>query len=242
VGLAWARIRQTDPAIDLYYRDGSHPSPAGSYLAACAIYAAIFHSSPRDLPARISGAPVNFETEQLEPNKTTVLADLPQTVAAELQSSAWDAWQDLKRHGGYLNAQPVSRPSIKLPLGESLTSAGLEGTWRGQIRFYPGAGPTEMVLRFHWDGENWKGHLNINYSVKDFAAQSLDLADLQVGPREFTFTDPSSPGVNKYKIAFRGVKSGGELRGAAETNIVGKIDGKDYKLEVLGDWILRREL
>src|SRR5262249_23463003 len=50
VGLAWAQVRQTDPAIDLYYEDGSHPSPAGSYLAACAIYAAIFNSNPANLP------------------------------------------------------------------------------------------------------------------------------------------------------------------------------------------------
>src|ERR1041384_6264147 len=27
-GLAWARVRQTDPSIDLYYRDGAHPSSA----------------------------------------------------------------------------------------------------------------------------------------------------------------------------------------------------------------------
>jgi len=47
--------------------------------------------------------------------------------------------------------------------------------------------------------------------------------------------------VNKYKITFRGVKAAGELRGRAETKVEGKVDGSDYKLEVLGDWILRRE-
>jgi hypothetical protein len=98
-----------------------------------------------------------------------------------------------------------------------------------------------MVIQFHWDGHTWKGHLNINYSVKDFASESLDLTDLQVGPREFTFSDPSSAGVNKYKITFRGVKAAGELRGQAETKVEGKVDGSDYKLEVLGDWVLRRE-
>ena len=153
VGLAWARVRERDPAFDLYYRDGSHPSPAGSYLAACAIYSAIFRKSPANLPARISGAPVNLETEQVEPDKTSVLVDLPPRVAATLQSAAWEAWQELRRHGGYLDVHPVSLPSVALPAGEPLTPADLEGTWRGQVRFYPGAGPTEMVLRFRRDGQ-----------------------------------------------------------------------------------------
>src|SRR5215471_15921651 len=108
VGLAWAGIRKTDPTIDLYYRDGSHPSPAGSYLAACAIYAAIFQKSPATLPARISGVPVNLETEKLEPNKTAVLVDLAPSIAATLQTGAWETWQELKRHGGYLDGPRVS--------------------------------------------------------------------------------------------------------------------------------------
>jgi len=97
------------------------------------------------------------------------------------------------------------------------------------------------VLKLHWDGERWSGHLNINYSVKDFTSESLDLPDLRVGPHDFTFSDPSSAGVNKFKIAFRGVKVGAELRGEAETRVEGKANDSDYKLEVLGDWVLHRE-
>ena len=241
VGLAWARVRQTDPSIDLYYRDGAHPSPAGSYLAACAIYTAIFRKSPVDLPSRISGAPVNLETEELEPDKTAVLVDLPPPVATTLQTAAWNAWRELKQHGGYLNVSPVPLPSVKLPPGERLGPSGLEGTWRGQILFYPGAGPTEMVLKFHRDGETWKGHLEIKYSVKDFAAESIDLTDLRVGDRDFSFSDPSSTGVRNLKITFRGVKSSTELRGAAQATLEGKVDGNDYKVNILGDWVLSRE-
>ena len=91
------------------------------------------------------------------------------------------------------------------------------------------------------DGQTWKGHLKINYSVKDFASESFDLADLRVGEREFIFSDPSSPGVNKFKILFRGVKAAGELRGVAETTVEGNVEARDYRLEVLGDWVLQRE-
>ena len=99
-----------------------------------------------------------------------------------------------------------------------------------------------MVLQLQRDGQTWKGHLQINYSVKDFASESFDLTDLRIGDRDFTFSDPSSAGVNKFKVLFRGVKSGAELRGVAETKVEGKVGTSDYRLEVLGDWVLRREI
>lgn len=46
VGVAWKYVRDNHPNIDLYTADGSHPTYAGSYLAACTFYASIFHSSP----------------------------------------------------------------------------------------------------------------------------------------------------------------------------------------------------
>ena len=162
-------------------------------------------------------------------------------MAAKLQAAAWNAREELKQHGGYLDVDPIPSPSVKLPADERLEPVDLEGTWRGQILFYPGAGPTEMVLQFHRDGTTWKGHLSINYSTKDFASESLDLTDLIVGDRGFTFSDPSSTAVNHFKISFRDVKSGAELRGVAETKVEGKVEGRDYRLQVLGDWVLRRE-
>ena len=41
VGVAWSRVRAERPDIELYVRDGSHPSYAGSYLAAAVICAAL---------------------------------------------------------------------------------------------------------------------------------------------------------------------------------------------------------
>lgn len=42
VGMAWKRVRDQYPAINLYSGDGSHPSVAGSYLAACTMYSTFF--------------------------------------------------------------------------------------------------------------------------------------------------------------------------------------------------------
>lgn len=38
VGTAWARVRERWPGVELYDQDGSHPSAAGTYLAACVLY------------------------------------------------------------------------------------------------------------------------------------------------------------------------------------------------------------
>ncbi|BDS14725.1 DUF4886 domain-containing protein [Aureispira anguillae] len=46
VGAAWKVARDSFPGIELYAPDGSHPSYAGSYLAACTFYATIFQKSP----------------------------------------------------------------------------------------------------------------------------------------------------------------------------------------------------
>lgn len=46
VGMAWFYIRKKRPDVNLYVKDGGHPSYKGSYLAASCFYAAIFNESP----------------------------------------------------------------------------------------------------------------------------------------------------------------------------------------------------
>lgn len=46
VGAAWKVVRDSFPMIELYTPDESHPSYAGSYLAACTFYASLFQKSP----------------------------------------------------------------------------------------------------------------------------------------------------------------------------------------------------
>jgi hypothetical protein len=46
VGVVWRYIKENYPNINLYQSDGSHPSLAGSYLAACCFYTSIFRKNP----------------------------------------------------------------------------------------------------------------------------------------------------------------------------------------------------
>ncbi len=45
-GLAFARAIDKQPSLNLYAADKRHPSPAGTYLAACTVYASLFKQSP----------------------------------------------------------------------------------------------------------------------------------------------------------------------------------------------------
>jgi hypothetical protein len=237
-GIAWDLVRKRQPSIELFYKDGSHPSPAGSYLTACAFYASVFDKNPAGLPSRISGVPVNLETEQLEPDKTAVLVDLPEAQAQVLQSAAWDAWQLLKQHGGYLDASPASPPVIApLPLGRPLSAAGLEGTWTGTVLFFP-TGPVEMTLLLHLDGAAWKGQLQLKYHYPDIPDESIDLTDLQVGAREFSFHDPKSMGNFKVDVLFQGIEAADdEMRGTADSTR----PEADTLFHWLGTWQLHKQ-
>lgn len=46
VGAVWRYIRRNYPAIELFDTDGSHPSQAGTYAAACCFYTALFRKNP----------------------------------------------------------------------------------------------------------------------------------------------------------------------------------------------------
>jgi len=55
-GDAWQRALVEAPSIALWQPDGSHPTPAGTYLAACALYRALTGRSPVGL-AETGGLP-----------------------------------------------------------------------------------------------------------------------------------------------------------------------------------------
>jgi hypothetical protein len=162
VGLAWARAQSMQPSLDLYAADGSHPSATGSYLAGCTFYATFFHSSPVGLPARVSGAPVNLDTGQVETGRTALLVDLTVDDARVLQEAAWDAVQAVK-HGDHGRDVPPTPALAPLPGRTPLTPAALEGKWTGRLMFYP-SGPADLTLELHAPAAacgSWRGHLQL---------------------------------------------------------------------------------
>ena len=79
VGTAWARLPAVGGRPVLYDRDGSHPTVAGSYLAACVFYGTLLDESPVG-----NGAPV---------------AGLDEEDRALLQKTAWEVCRPPGRKG-----------------------------------------------------------------------------------------------------------------------------------------------
>jgi hypothetical protein len=61
VGRAWRLARRELPALALHAGDGSHPTPAGSYLTACVLYATITGRSPVGAATGMPGASLSRE-------------------------------------------------------------------------------------------------------------------------------------------------------------------------------------
>jgi hypothetical protein len=82
IGLAWAKSEKENPDLDLYY-DSEHPSPYGSYLAGCVLYATLFGKSPDGLP---------YQGEDLMIGAGT--KPMPQEAVQRLQKLAWQVVAD----------------------------------------------------------------------------------------------------------------------------------------------------
>lgn len=78
VGEAWRQVSLQHPEIELYTGDGSHPSAAGSYLAACVFYTAIFQEQ--------MASP--WKPDQI--NQAT--ADILSNTATNILLNFWDKW------------------------------------------------------------------------------------------------------------------------------------------------------
>jgi hypothetical protein len=75
-GLAFARSIGKRPDLNLYAADKRHPSPMGTYLAACTVLATVYGHSPVG---------------------NTYTAGLPADVAAHLQAVAWETVQSFRQ-------------------------------------------------------------------------------------------------------------------------------------------------
>lgn len=84
VGLAWEAALKQRKDLRLHANDGSHPTPKGTYLAACVFYAVIFDESPHGLPAVVT---------QGDGDDRRTLVRLNADEARTLQKIAWDVVQ-----------------------------------------------------------------------------------------------------------------------------------------------------
>lgn len=212
VGLAWQRVRRDHPRMELFEPDGSHPSPSGTYLAACTFIAALFDTNPAGLPATVTGTPVDLETGQVQAGKAAVLVKLAAGDASVLQQAAWDSWQAVKQRGGYVDVKPLAPAASVLPAPRPVPPGTLAGTWSGTLHIHP-SGPIALTLRIEKAGAGWSGRLELKGEERESSTVSgLDAAD-----GELRFALEKSAVIAGLPVSFRAVTvSPTELHGSAE--------------------------
>ena len=86
VGDAWAQLLTDRPELPLYLEDGTHPTPIGSYLAACLFHNALFNRSAVGLAAESYSVRSNRYGSGLP--EPIVKVPLTGTVALTIQQAA----------------------------------------------------------------------------------------------------------------------------------------------------------
>jgi hypothetical protein len=211
MGLAWQVVRTQHPDIALYVDDGSHPAPAGTYLAACTLYATLFGRSPEGLTSQVRGIAIPDGQPQ---GGEISLIDLPEPTARILQQAAWQAVQALQTAGDSIEAPPP-RALPSLPSGARVRWDALAGTWNGELRFYPeewGQSPAQLRLELTRAGAHYTGVLRVTFAEGN-------------GEGPFQVTAEHTPeGTLRFTAPF-GTNGPGQVRYEAVTDGAGKLVG-----------------
>lgn len=228
VGPAWQQARAELRGASLYADDGSHPSTAGSYLAAAVIYATLTGTSPVGGPAKISGPPVNPVNGAVATGSTAVLADLPARFAGDLQRIAWGQTQGLLALSSYPDwpkPPPLALPQVPAG-GRRPAPADLTGRWIGSLRLYPHPATLELWIAEKKDQPGqWTAAIEIRFTGGNQEDLTHELEQFEITDTGITFVDPTGPngGTVRYRAAFfpgaGGSRADARLRGVAEATV-----------------------
>ena len=107
VGIAWQTASKQKPSLALHQKDLSHPTPAGSYLAACVLYSTLYGKSAEGLTGRVIGNTVDTSGRRLDSRGDQgaaagqvkgELVNLTRPDSTFLQQVAWQTVSDANRH------------------------------------------------------------------------------------------------------------------------------------------------
>ena len=233
VGAAWRSLQKQDSRITLYAQDGSHPSPVGTYLAACVLYATLTGQNPEGLRREILGHAVD-ESGRVSGGEPVHLVILSIPEARAIQHAAWKAHQQLQAAGGYvqISAPVVPEPSA-LPAGHRPDPSELEGLWTGETRLFPQSisRPAKVELSLHRRDGEWQGDLKITLSDHE-GEMTSPVTDFHLTDTGVSFTQ--TQGVKNATVKYTGSFTGKSLEGEAQ------IVMKNGSVAAMGRWNLNR--
>ncbi len=194
-GRAWAAVREQSNAPELFVADGSHPTPAGSYLSACVLMRTIFSRPCTGLPATLRGNIINTRGHR-EEGREIELINLKPDVAALLQRAADDAIPD----------PGSAAPSLShsLPNGRRPKADELAGRWKGRVFFYANPATFEIEVKADKaEGDKCSGVWRLNADNGSWSsARRFATCVLTDQGFSFTVAEPTGAGVEHHAVAF----------------------------------------
>ncbi len=228
-GLAWQRALAERGDLHLYMEDGSHPAPAGSYLAALATVATLLGRVPESPPRTIRGHETGVDGKP-KPSLGT-LAEIDPATAAVFRRVVTRLVGEIKEAGGYL---PIDRPPVPtpapMPAGLPIPPGGLAGTWSGTFRFFTVPGGQQLTLEFRPEGAGYTGTAAI--TPDPVIHEGRLEATIEGGEVRFSVVSPID---DQLRIQFRGVLvAAGRLEGRAS------ISSEERGWDFSGEWAATR--
>lgn len=211
VGVAWERVRREQPELELYGEDGHHPGPVGTYLAACVLYASLFHQPCLGAPSTLDGAP--WTGSAFDTTRTETLVELPEDTARYLQQVGSEvALSPALPEGPSPTAPRLTFP--QLPRGAPLDASRVAGTWRGTLSLYPTElemAPVPLWLSVESQGPRLTGRVRILFP-RDAPLEEDVTPQVEGEELAFSLHDARILGATLH---FRAVSTEGGLRGVA---------------------------
>jgi len=183
-GLAWKRIRETQPQIELFDRDGSHPAPLGSYLTAC-VFVEVLTGKTCDVANKTpTNLPIPAETQRL---------------LAEAAHSA--VQQDVA--GILTNLPKPDYGTIKaLPNTTTTNPEDFGGDWKGRATIHNLN--YDMELSLVMEGKTCKGTLTLTQSrAQTKLSYPVENCGVDIATLVFGTSDPRLL-VEEYKAVIDG--------------------------------------
>lgn len=228
-GLAWQRALAERGDLRLYLDDGSHPAPAGSYLAALTTVATLLGRVPDSPPRIIRGHETGLDGKP-SPSLGT-LAAIDSATGVLFGRVVTQLAGEIKAAGGYLDIDRPALPTLApMPAGLPIPPGGLAGTWSGTVRFFAVPGGQQLALEFRPAGAGYTG----TAAMTPDPVIREDRLEVTIEGGEVRFS-VASPIDAQLRIQFRGVLvAGGRLEGRA--SIISEERGWDFS----GEWTATR--
>lgn len=178
IGLVWDKLRTNDN-LDLYFRDGSHPSPQGSYLVATTLFATLFEETPLGLSGKISGKKLSSRGEHSL--KSQPLIEILTTNAQIIQANSWEVVKTIKKAGYPMLERPPLNYTIPVLLkADKIKLKKIEGRWYGTSSY--GSNYLGLILDVH--SANGKIGVDLSFYSPDrqdrLVVQEVKLEDGQL--------------------------------------------------------------